>query len=43
VVVEPGKEMGRDIFIRLVDEGKGGWGHINFDNFVSMTSGRRSQ
>ncbi len=25
---------GRKIFIRLVDEGKGGWGHVNFDDFV---------
>src|SRR5205085_9546193 len=24
----------RKIFIRLVDEGKGGWGHLNFDDFV---------
>jgi putative membrane-bound dehydrogenase-like protein len=33
VVVDLSKEMGREIFIRLVDEGKGGWGHLNFDDF----------
>ncbi|HEX4793912.1 MAG TPA: PVC-type heme-binding CxxCH protein [Humisphaera sp.] len=33
IVVDLSKEMGRDIFIRLVDEGKSGWGHINFDDF----------
>ena len=33
VVVEMGKEMGRKIFIRVVDEQKGPWGHINFDDF----------
>lgn len=25
---------GKLIFIRLVDESKGGWGHVNFDDFV---------
>ncbi len=25
---------GKRIFIRLVDEAKGGWGHINFDDFL---------
>ena len=25
---------GKRIFIRLVDESKGGWGHLNFDDFV---------
>jgi putative membrane-bound dehydrogenase-like protein len=25
---------GKRIFIRLVDEGTGGWGHLNFDDFV---------
>lgn len=28
------KWKGKKIFIRLVDEGKGGWGHVNFDDFV---------
>jgi len=26
--------IGREIFIRIVDERKGHWGHINFDDFV---------
>ena len=25
---------GKRIFIRIVDEGVGGWGHVNFDDFV---------
>ncbi len=25
---------GKHIFVRLVDEAKGGWGHLNFDDFV---------
>ncbi|WP_435021648.1 PVC-type heme-binding CxxCH protein [Tundrisphaera sp. TA3] len=25
--------LGREIFIRLVDEHSGGWGHVNFDDF----------
>ncbi len=33
VVVDLEKQMGQEIFIRLVDERKGGWGHINFDDF----------
>ena len=24
---------GQEIFIRIVDDASGGWGHINFDNF----------
>jgi hypothetical protein len=28
------KFAGREIFIRLVDERKGAWGHVNFDDFV---------
>ncbi|HZL37572.1 MAG TPA: PVC-type heme-binding CxxCH protein [Tepidisphaeraceae bacterium] len=34
VAVDLRKLMGQDIFIRIVDERKGHWGHINFDNFV---------
>ncbi|HTA31754.1 MAG TPA: PVC-type heme-binding CxxCH protein, partial [Candidatus Cybelea sp.] len=33
VVVDLQKLFGVEIFIRLVDEESGGWGHINFDNF----------
>ena len=32
-VVDLRKFVGREIFIRLVDERKGHWGHINFDDF----------
>ena len=27
-------QLGNEIFIRLVDQQKGHWGHVNFDNFV---------
>ncbi len=27
------KQMGKEIFIRIVDHGSAGWGHINFDHF----------
>jgi putative membrane-bound dehydrogenase-like protein len=33
VVVDLRKHQGEEIFIRLVDEGTGGWGHLNFDDF----------
>ncbi len=33
VVVDLKKKQGKEIFIRLVDEHKGGWGHLNFDDF----------
>jgi putative membrane-bound dehydrogenase-like protein len=33
VVVDLSPHRGREIFIRLVDGGSGGWGHINFDDF----------
>ncbi|MEO6035899.1 MAG: PVC-type heme-binding CxxCH protein, partial [Verrucomicrobiota bacterium] len=32
-VVDLSKQIGKEIFVRLVDEQKGGWGHINFDDF----------
>ena len=25
--------MGKEIFVRIVDHGSAGWGHINFDHF----------
>src|SRR6478609_5177395 len=31
VVVDLEKMMGREMYIRLVDDRKGAWGHINFD------------
>lgn len=33
VVVDLRAHAGKKIFIRLVDEHRGGWGHINFDHF----------
>ncbi|MEZ6134066.1 MAG: family 16 glycoside hydrolase [Pirellulaceae bacterium] len=33
VVVDLKQVQNREIFIRLVDEASGGWGHINFDHF----------
>ncbi|HEY1187125.1 MAG TPA: dehydrogenase, partial [Gemmata sp.] len=33
VVIDLTKHQGKDIFIRIVDKGTGGWGHINFDDF----------
>jgi len=32
VVIDLEKEMGKEIFIRVVDQQIGGWGHINFDH-----------
>ncbi len=33
VVVDLNAKVGKEIFIRVVDQQKGGWGHINFDDF----------
>jgi putative membrane-bound dehydrogenase-like protein len=33
VAVDLTGEAGQEVFIRLVDAHKGGWGHINFDDF----------
>jgi len=33
VVVELRNQLGKEIFIRVVDNESGGWGHINFDDF----------
>lgn len=33
VVVDLREEKDREIFIRIVDEHRGGWGHVNFDDF----------
>lgn len=33
VVVDLKKEVGKEIYIRVIDQQKGGWGHINFDDF----------
>jgi hypothetical protein len=33
IVVDLAAQKDREIFIRLVDEVKGGWGHVNFDDF----------
>jgi putative membrane-bound dehydrogenase-like protein len=34
VVVDLKERVGKDIFIRLVDQRSGHWGHVNFDDFV---------
>ncbi|HXT41931.1 MAG TPA: PVC-type heme-binding CxxCH protein [Candidatus Angelobacter sp.] len=33
VVVDLQKQLGREIFIRVVDDLSGPWGHVNFDDF----------
>ena len=33
VVVDLAAQQGKEIFIRIVDEETGGWGHVNFDDF----------
>jgi putative membrane-bound dehydrogenase-like protein len=33
VVADLHSDQGKEIFIRLIDQESGGWGHINFDNF----------
>ncbi|HEX5221213.1 MAG TPA: PVC-type heme-binding CxxCH protein [Verrucomicrobiae bacterium] len=33
VVVDLREHLGKEVFIRLIDEESGGWGHINFDDF----------
>lgn len=32
-LIDLSKYQGKEIFIRLVDQHRGGWGHINFDHF----------
>ena len=34
VVVDLSKVVGKDIYIRVVDHQIGGWGHINYDDFL---------
>jgi putative membrane-bound dehydrogenase-like protein len=34
VAVDLTRELGKHIFIRIIDQGTGGWGHINYDDFV---------
>ena len=33
-IVDLRKYAGREIFVRIVDEHQGHWGHVNFDDFV---------
>lgn len=33
IPVDLSKQQGQEVFIRLVDESNGGWGHLNFDDF----------
>ncbi len=39
VVVDLLPHIGKEIFIRLVDESSGGWGHLNFDDFRCTPGG----
>ncbi len=34
VVVDLEKQLGKSIFIRVIDDASGSWGHINFDEFL---------
>ncbi|HEV3146698.1 MAG TPA: PVC-type heme-binding CxxCH protein [Gemmataceae bacterium] len=38
VAVDLKEQMGKEIFLRLVDKHSGGWGHINFDDFRFHTN-----
>lgn len=38
VVVDLANYQGKELIVRLVDEGKGGWGHLNFDGFRLHTN-----
>ncbi len=33
VIVDLSDHVGKEVFVRLVDESSGGWGHLNFDDF----------
>ena len=33
VVADLSQQIGREVFLRIVDEASGGWGHINYDHF----------
>ena len=33
-VVDLQKFQDKDLFVRVIDQGTGGWGHVNFDDFV---------
>lgn len=33
IVVDLKAHLGREVFVRLIDNASGGWGHINFDDF----------
>ena len=41
-VVDLQPHQGKEIFVRLVDEGKAGWNHVNFDDFVFHAANRMS-
>jgi putative membrane-bound dehydrogenase-like protein len=34
VVVDLEKQLGKEIYIRVIDDAAGGWGHVNFDEFL---------
>ncbi len=38
VAVDLTRHVGHEIFIRLVDQHSGGWGHVNFDDFKLYAS-----
>jgi putative membrane-bound dehydrogenase-like protein len=33
VAVDLTKHLGKEIFVRIIDHGSAGWGHVNFDHF----------
>jgi putative membrane-bound dehydrogenase-like protein len=43
VVVDMERHIGREFYIKLIDERKGHWGHLNFDNFVFYEGDQRPQ
>lgn len=38
VVADLGAHVGKDVFLRVVDQQVGHWGHVNFDDFVLHTA-----
>ncbi len=33
IIVDLKAHVGKELFLRIVDNASGGWGHINFDDF----------
>ena len=38
IVVDMERHVGKEFYVKLIDERKGHWGHLNFDNFVFHAS-----